>query len=62
MAEQVRLRLRFENDGMASVAWKSFRSCSAILSKRLCRGQNKAICEELHLENFMLKFLNWENA
>ena len=29
---------------------------------RLVVDKKSPICEELHSENFMLKFLNWENA
>lgn len=47
---------------MASVAWKSSWSRSSLISKSTRRGQKSPICEELHSENFMLKFLTWENA
>ena len=34
----------------------------SLLAKDPLRGHKSPICEELHLENFMLKFLTWENA
>lgn len=58
----MRLRRRCENGRMASVAWKSPWSRSSLISKSTRRGQKSSICEELHSENFMLKFLTWENA
>lgn len=58
----MRLRRRCENGRMASVAWKSSWSRSSLISKSTRRGHKSPICEELYSENFMLKFLTWENA